>query len=190
MNAYEGTAGTRAFFETGVLALDLVNTWDEYLEEPERLPDPTSLRRFLSEHDLAWKPKIQDLEACRALRAELRAIVAAEAEAELVGRLEGFAAGVEAVPTIAGSSTGSWRLSLRPLRGASIAGRLAVRAVAELTSLLEDHGADRIRTCGAAPCADAFVDTSRNGTRRYCSRRCANRVNAAAHRARAATGSA
>jgi predicted RNA-binding Zn ribbon-like protein len=186
MSAYEGSAGVRAFLETGVLALDLMNTWDEYLEEPERLPDPTSLRHFLSEHGLAWRPGTDDLQACRALRAELRAIVAAATEAELVGRMERLAARVEAVPTIAGSATGSWRLSLRPLPRASIAERLAVRAVAELTSLLEDHGADRMRTCAGAPCVDAFVDTSRNGTRRYCSRRCANRVNAATHRARIA----
>jgi hypothetical protein len=42
----------------------------------------------------------------------------------------------------------------------------------------------RIRQCEAAPCIEVFVDRSRNGRRVYCSRRCADRVNASRHRQR------
>ena len=38
--------------------------------------------------------------------------------------------------------------------------------------------------CAADPCDRVFVDSSKNGTRRFCSTRCQNRVKAAAHRAR------
>ncbi|WP_347193385.1 CGNR zinc finger domain-containing protein [Nocardioides sp.] len=38
--------------------------------------------------------------------------------------------------------------------------------------------------CSADPCDRVFVDGSRNGTRRFCSTRCQNRVKAAAHRRR------
>ncbi|MBT2230399.1 CGNR zinc finger domain-containing protein [Nonomuraea sp. NEAU-A123] len=39
----------RQYVDTGLVALDLANTWDEYLDEPERLPDPAALRRFCEE---------------------------------------------------------------------------------------------------------------------------------------------
>lgn len=44
----------------------------------------------------------------------------------------------------------------------------------------------RIGVCARDGCALVFVDTSRNGRRRFCSDRCANRVNVANHRARSA----
>ncbi|MEY9213191.1 CGNR zinc finger domain-containing protein [Thermobifida halotolerans] len=45
-------------------------------------------------------------------------------------------------------------------------------------------GGHRLGRCARAGCALVFVDTSRNGRRRFCSVTCANRVNVAAHRAR------
>jgi len=46
-------------------------------------------------------------------------------------------------------------------------------------------GGHRLGRCGRTGCGTAYVDTSRNGRRRFCSVACANRVNVAAHRARA-----
>ena len=46
----------------------------------------------------------------------------------------------------------------------------------------ELHG--RIGVCTAPRCDRVYVDTSRNGTRRFCSTTCQNRVKAAAFRAR------
>ncbi|WP_280398509.1 CGNR zinc finger domain-containing protein [Nocardia carnea] len=43
---------------------------------------------------------------------------------------------------------------------------------------------DRIGRCARENCTLVFVDTSRNGRRRFCSDRCANRVNVARHRSR------
>jgi predicted RNA-binding Zn ribbon-like protein len=43
---------------------------------------------------------------------------------------------------------------------------------------------DRLGVCTAPRCDRAYVDTSRNGTRRYCSTSCQNRVKTAAFRAR------
>ncbi len=42
----------------------------------------------------------------------------------------------------------------------------------------------RIGWCDRDDCGTAFVDTSRNGRRRFCSTKCANRVAVAAHRSR------
>lgn len=49
---------------------------------------------------------------------------------------------------------------------------------------------DRIGRCARAGCDLVFVDTSRNGRRRFCSDRCANRVNVARHRSRRTTRTA
>lgn len=46
----------------------------------------------------------------------------------------------------------------------------------------------RLGRCERQGCATVFVDTSRNGRRRFCSLTCANRVNVAAHRARNTSG--
>jgi predicted RNA-binding Zn ribbon-like protein len=43
---------------------------------------------------------------------------------------------------------------------------------------------DRLGVCTAPRCDRVYVDTSRNGTRRYCSTACQNRVKTAAFRAR------
>jgi predicted RNA-binding Zn ribbon-like protein len=43
---------------------------------------------------------------------------------------------------------------------------------------------DRLGVCTAPGCDRVYVDTSRNGTRRYCSTSCQNRVKTAAFRAR------
>jgi predicted RNA-binding Zn ribbon-like protein len=56
-------------------------------------------------------------------------------------------------------------------------------AIALATVLGSEH-ADRLGVCSAVVCDRVFVDVSRNGTRRFCSTACQNRVKAAAHRAR------
>jgi hypothetical protein len=42
----------------------------------------------------------------------------------------------------------------------------------------------RLGRCDREDCTTVYVDTSRNGRRRFCSLACANRVNVAAHRSR------
>jgi predicted RNA-binding Zn ribbon-like protein len=77
-----------------------------------------------------------------------------------------------------------WTLALTPRPRLRLDERLAAIAVGELVDLLSTVGPERIRACNATPCREVFVDTSRNGRRLYCSRRCANRKNAARHRRR------
>lgn len=54
-----------------------------------------------------------------------------------------------------------------------------------LATVLGSEYADRLGVCSAPECDRVYVDVSRNGTRRFCSTACQNRVKAAAHRARA-----
>lgn len=56
--------------------------------------------------------------------------------------------------------------------------------VMALATLFTEHGPDRLGLCAAEGCDHVFVDTTRNGAQRFCSRGCANRTHVAAHRAR------
>jgi predicted RNA-binding Zn ribbon-like protein len=57
-----------------------------------------------------------------------------------------------------------------------------------LAVVLGSEGYGRLGVCTADRCDRVYVDTSRNGTRRFCSTACQNRVKAAAFRARTTTG--
>ncbi|HEY4022134.1 MAG TPA: CGNR zinc finger domain-containing protein [Pseudonocardiaceae bacterium] len=53
-----------------------------------------------------------------------------------------------------------------------------------LAMVLGSATADRLGLCSASGCDRAYVDTSRNGARRFCSTACQNRVKAATFRER------
>lgn len=75
------------------------------------------------------------------------------------------------------SADAAWALSW----AASMATGLAV--------VLGNSVVERLGLCNAPSCDRVYVDVSRNGTRRFCSTACQNRVKAAAFRARKAAGS-
>ncbi len=53
-----------------------------------------------------------------------------------------------------------------------------------LTIVLCEFGGQRLGICGAEGCRRAYVDTSKNRRKRYCSEACAHRVSVAAFRRR------
>jgi hypothetical protein len=63
------------------------------------------------------------------------------------------------------------------------AARIRAVTAAGLAYVVCFAGADRLGRCARKPCHRAFVDTSRNGRRAYCSVRCANNDAVARHRA-------
>ncbi|MFL6072110.1 MAG: CGNR zinc finger domain-containing protein [Mycobacteriales bacterium] len=73
-------------------------------------------------------------------------------------------------------------------RDESMAVGWAAGCATGLAVVLGSDGYGRLGVCTAPRCDRVYVDTSRNGTRRFCSTACQNRVKAAAFRARSATG--
>jgi len=67
---------------------------------------------------------------------------------------------------------------------AGLAARVKALTAGGLAHIIDTGGGFRLRTCHRAGCGTAFLDTSRNGLRRFCSLRCANQVNVANHRRR------
>lgn len=80
---------------------------------------------------------------------------------------------------------GRWRLHHHPGDAALVPMWTAICAEA-LARLLGAGHADRAGSCADPGCGRVFVDTSRNGSRRFCSTTCQNRVKTAAHRRRRA----
>ncbi|GAA0366895.1 CGNR zinc finger domain-containing protein [Microbispora corallina] len=68
--------------------------------------------------------------------------------------------------------------------GGTLAGDYAASCATGLAVVLGGELHDRLGVCTAPHCDRVYVDTSRNGTRRFCSTACQNRVKTAAFRAR------
>ncbi|BEL07139.1 CGNR zinc finger domain-containing protein [Actinoplanes sichuanensis] len=67
---------------------------------------------------------------------------------------------------------------------APLAERIRVEAAMALIDVIRMDETGRLRVCAADDCDGLFVDLSRNGSKRFCSVRCGNRVNMTAFRAR------
>ena len=70
--------------------------------------------------------------------------------------------------------------------GAPLAERVRVEAALALIDVIRMNETGRLRVCAADDCVGLFIDLSRNGSKRFCSVRCGNRVNMTAFRARQA----
>jgi predicted RNA-binding Zn ribbon-like protein len=167
------------------LAVDLVNTWDELEAEPDLIDDLRDVRYWLDWHGLheaAKRVRTADVDRMRALRTRFDRVFDARSEDEAVALLNELAREYGTPPQLE-RAKGGWRLRSWPderegLRAAAAYGTAA------LLETLRDLGWRRFGRCAGAPCRCAFVDRSRNRTRRYCSNLCADRVAQAQYRAR------
>ena len=69
---------------------------------------------------------------------------------------------------------------------APLAERIQVEVALALVDVIRTNESGRLRACAAQDCAGVLVDLSRNGSKRFCSIRCGNRMNTIAFRQRAA----
>lgn len=67
---------------------------------------------------------------------------------------------------------------------APLAQRIEVEAALALADVIRGGARDQLRRCDADGCDGIFVDLSRNGSKRFCSVRCGNRMNVSAYRER------
>ncbi|MBA8826619.1 putative RNA-binding Zn ribbon-like protein [Saccharopolyspora lacisalsi] len=93
-----------------------------------------------------------------------------------------------AVPMLARHDGEPWHLHFHAADAPYARGWAAAMATS-LAIVLGSVHADRIGLCSASSCDRVYVDTSRNGTRRFCSTACQNRAKAAAFRERRASES-
>ena len=170
-------------------AVDLVNTRSTIREDGEGLVRVRDLEEFLSAHEVARGPlSAADVEEVRDVRERVRAVFHAAGATAAARVLNDLIAEARVHPELT-DHDGVWHLHFAP-ESASISRRLAASSAMSLGMVLVDYGAERLKVCDSDTCADVFVDTSRNLSRRYCCERCANRENVAAYRARQRQGTA
>jgi len=167
------------------VAVDLVNTWDELEAEPDLIEGLADVRYWLTWHGLetaAKRLRSKDVDRVRALRARLERVFDATNEEEAVRLLNGLAREYGTSPQLE-RVKGAWRLRSWPDERQGLPA-VAAYATAGLLEALRDLGWQRFGRCAGTPCRCAFVDRSRNRTRRYCCSLCADRVAQAQYRAR------
>jgi hypothetical protein len=164
------------------LAATLVNTRPRETDPGEKLAGPAELEELLAACPEPAPPAGErDLEPMRSLRAALVEVFEAPTPAAFAGAVN---------PLLASSpwqlsADGQDHLTLGPAAEQRPAVWFGARAARGLSELVIAYGIDRLHMCSADDCLRAVVDVSRNGTRRYCSRTCANRTNSRRHRQRA-----
>ncbi|MEU8519264.1 CGNR zinc finger domain-containing protein [Streptomyces sp. NBC_01216] len=173
-------------------AVRLVNT-----EEPARNKDSlTSVEAirelFGSASQMARRATDADVTRLRSVRTRLRAVFTAADEGDhthAVDLLNSLLLEFPVSPQISGhdyldeEGHPRWHMHLADHPSNATAGYAAIGAMG-LAFHLTEFGADRLGLCQAPPCRNAYLDTSTNRSRRYCSDRCATRANVAAYRAR------
>lgn len=177
--------GFDPYDDAGVrLMVDLVNSYDLKRDPPEQLPDAAAWEQFLRRHHMLGPNRVgtADLDQLTALRAAIRQVFTAATTGEAISQLNRILADARVVPWIAQHRDGSREILFAPPK-APLARRAACDAGIGLATMMVEH-ADRLKVCAADPCRNAFVDTSRNRSRRWCSDTCAGRINVAAYRAR------
>ena len=174
-------------------AVDLVNALaiEEAFGRLVESEDPgTAVRRILAA-DTTWPPLgPRDLSGLLGLSVRLhevfRVLDAGDVDAAAQG-LNAMLATHPAHPHLA-KEGGGWRLHHHPVDAGLVAMATAICAEA-LARLLGAGAGDRLGTCASDRCERVFLDGSKNGSRRFCSTTCQNRVKAAAFRnRRAASG--
>ncbi|MCM3805267.1 CGNR zinc finger domain-containing protein [Streptomyces solisilvae] len=169
--------------------VDLVNTAPEGAEG-DGLADVAALRRFVERNVISDIGTLgeRDLIAVRAVRSRFAEVFATAGSESATRRtaelLNTMIAAAGTTPRLTDHDGYDWHVHyFAP--GASLADHLTADCGMALAFLVVGGEQERLRRCEAPDCRHAFVDLSRNRSRRYCdSRTCGNRLHVAAYRAR------
>ncbi|WP_406433690.1 CGNR zinc finger domain-containing protein [Streptomyces sp. NBC_00631] len=166
--------------------VDLVNTAPEDDTASDQLADVAALQDFVRNHDISDVGVLSefDLSAVRKIRGRFAGIFAAADARAAAGMINELVAAAGTTPRLTDHDGYDWHVHyFAP--GASVADHLAADCGMALAFFVVAGEQERLRRCEAPDCRRAFVDLSRNRSRRYCdSRTCGNRLHVAAYRAR------
>jgi predicted RNA-binding Zn ribbon-like protein len=130
-----------------------------------------------------------EAEAFTPVAVDLRAVFAAVAAGDVdsaARRLNGMLTATGAHPFLERHDGEPWHIHFHSDDEATRAKSWAAGCATGLAIVLGSELHDRLGVCTAPHCDRVYVDTSRNGSRRFCSTACQNRVKAAAFRERRA----
>ncbi|GAA2712526.1 MULTISPECIES: CGNR zinc finger domain-containing protein [Streptomyces] len=165
--------------------VDLLNT-DLGADPGPGRDGPAVLREFVARHGIVGIDAFGEAElaAVRAVQERFARAFDAPDDAAVAEQLNALVAGAGTTPRLTDHDGHPWHVHyFAP--GASLAEHLAADGGMALAFLLVEGERERLRRCVAPGCGRAFVDFSRNRSRRYCDgRTCGNRLHVAAYRAR------
>jgi predicted RNA-binding Zn ribbon-like protein len=145
--------------------------------------EPGELMAVLRSTHLPSESEVSELRGyARRINAVFHAVDAGDLDGACVSVNE-LIADTEAAPVLARHGDEPWHLHFHAVDAPWARARAAPMATA-LAIVLGGPMAQRLGICSAPSCDRVFVDTSRNGTKRFCTTACQNRVKAAAFRAR------
>jgi predicted RNA-binding Zn ribbon-like protein len=122
--------------------------------------------------------------ALRPWAARLRAVFEATAVADKARLTDALLVAADCRPRLVSHGDGKpFHFHYAPVE-TGLSARVRALTAAGLGHVVDGGGGARLRACDRPGCDVAFIDTSRNGRRRFCSVRCANQVNVASHRQR------
>jgi len=133
------------------------------------------------DHDEA---ELQDVRQTRTL---LRRVWTLDRDAAVV-EVNRMLSDANALPHLARHDGSDWHMHATA-PDAPLAERIRVEAALALADVLRMNETGRLRVCEADDCTGLVLDLSRNGSKRFCSVRCGNRMNMIAFRQRRATES-
>jgi predicted RNA-binding Zn ribbon-like protein len=165
--------------------VDLLNTAPDG-DTPDALATVADLRDYARRNDVSGVGELteSDVVAVRSVRARFARIFAAPDARTAAELVNGLVAEAGTTPQLTDHDGYDWHVHyFAP--GASVAHHLAADGGMALAFIIVAGEQERLRRCEAPDCARAFIDLSRNRSRRYCdSRTCGNRLHVAAYRAR------
>jgi predicted RNA-binding Zn ribbon-like protein len=105
---------------------------------------------------------------------------------DMVDEINSILREAQALPQLARHDDVDWHIHAT-LPDAPLAERIQVEIALALGDVIRADASDRLRVCEATECEGVLVDLSRNGSKRFCSVRCGNRMNMIAYRERQAS---
>jgi predicted RNA-binding Zn ribbon-like protein len=161
-------------------AVDLVNSG----EEPDTLISLEELDAWYVAHGYTGRRDRDqaELDAVRALRSELRALMTGPRD-EAAERVNVMLAEAHALPQLVRHDALDWHIHAIA-SDAPLDRRIVVETAMAMIDVIRADELSRLAVCADDHCEGLVLDLSRNRSRRFCSTRCSNRVAAAAYRAR------
>lgn len=143
----------------------------------DELATPPDLTALLTEHGYTGRfdRDAAELASVRELRDELHRVWSLPRD-EQVAVINGWLRDVNALPVLVRHDRFDWHLHAT-VDDAPLVDRMRAEGALALAELVRLRATDRMRVCDAADCTGLLLDQSRNGSKRFCSVRCGNRVN-------------
>jgi predicted RNA-binding Zn ribbon-like protein len=152
---------------------------EDELSTPEQLSDLLGRWKFTGRIDR----DARELQEVRETRQRVRDVWGRD-EAAVVTWVNATLAEADAVPRLVDHDDLGWHIHATTDES-PLAERMLVEAAMALVDVVRADRLDRLRDCEADDCTGVFVDLSKNGSKRFCSARCGNRIAVRAYRARA-----